>query len=213
MPGKFHHEHLYRGTAVAEKLRSSRITLCGAGALGSNLAENLARQGAGCLRAIDHDRVEEHNIGTQVYGEGDVGRFKVEALGRHLFRVCGIEPDGQRKQLSAANAPSLLKGSDLIVDCFDNSTGRSLVQMHARQSATATLHVGLFEGYAEVIWDERYRVPAEVGGDVCDYALARNLVLLVVAVASETILGWLATGERRDWSITLKDLAVRPMDK
>ena len=65
--------------------------------------------------------------------------------------------------------------------------------------------------YAEVIWDERYRVPRDVGGDVCDYPLARNLVLLAVTVASEAALRFAATGAKPDWSATLADLAVLPI--
>ncbi len=38
-------------------------TICGTGALGSHLADNLVRQGARKLAVIDCDRVEQHNIG------------------------------------------------------------------------------------------------------------------------------------------------------
>ena len=42
--------------------------MCGAGAVGSNLVDNLARQGAENLCVVDRDRVEEHNVSTQVWG-------------------------------------------------------------------------------------------------------------------------------------------------
>src|SRR5258708_28576957 len=93
MAGKFHHEALYRGDDLLTKLSALRITLCGAGAIGSNLADNLVRQGLTRLRAIDHDRVEEHNVSTQLYGEADVGLWKVEALRNHLFSAAGVEID------------------------------------------------------------------------------------------------------------------------
>ena len=66
MAGKFHHENLYRGEGALAKLAALRVALCGAGAVGSNLADNLARQGVASLRVIDHDRVEEHNVSTQL---------------------------------------------------------------------------------------------------------------------------------------------------
>jgi tRNA A37 threonylcarbamoyladenosine dehydratase len=78
MAGKFHHEQLYRGTDALAKLAATRVTLCGAGALGSHLADNLVRQGLGPLRVIDRDRVEEHNVSTQLYGASEVGAWKVE---------------------------------------------------------------------------------------------------------------------------------------
>jgi hypothetical protein len=74
------------------------------------------------------------------------------------------------------------------------------------------LHVGLFADYGEVIWDERYRVPKDVPGDVCDYALARNLVLMTVALASEVLLRFVLEGQRENWSATLRDFAIRPLE-
>src|SRR3954471_21249113 len=104
---KLLHEELYRGPGPLAKLRDVRIAICGAGALGSNLADNLARQGFSRLRVIDHDRVEEHNVGTQLYGESEVGVWKVEALRNRLFRACGVEIEPVRKELNAGNAKSL----------------------------------------------------------------------------------------------------------
>src|SRR5688500_2149630 len=129
MAGKYLHEELYRGGVERlARLRELRVVLCGAGALGSNLADNLARQGFTSLCAIDHDRVEEHNVGTQLYGENEVGVWKVEALRNRLFRAAGVELDAVRKELTAQNAPALLKGAGLVVDTFDNSASRRLVQ-------------------------------------------------------------------------------------
>ena len=54
--------------------------------------------------------------------------------------------------------------------------------------------------------------PQDVAGDVCDYPLARNLVLLVVAVASEVIVRFALTGIRQDFSVTLRDFAISPVE-
>ncbi len=212
MPGKFHHESLYRGPGLLTKLAALRVALCGAGAVGSNLADNLARQGVGRLRVIDNDRVEEHNVSTQLYGESDVGAWKVEALRNRLFRATGIEIDSMRKELTGSNARQLLRDSDLIIDAFDNAAARQAVQDQARAAGVPCLHVGLNAGYCEVIWDEQYRVPRDTPGDICDYPLARNLVLLAVTIASETIIRMIGNGERLNWSGTLQDLAVRPLE-
>src|SRR3954468_22654492 len=212
MAGKFHHESIYRGPELLAKLSRLRVTLCGVGAVGSNLADNLVRQGVVRLRAIDKDRVEEHNVSTQAYGEADVGVWKVEALRNRLFKVAGVEIDAVRKELTAQNAKQLLNDCDLVVDAFDNSAARQVVQETVRASGIPCLHMGLYEDYCEIIWDERYRVPKDVAGDVCDYPLARNLVLLSVVIASERVLKFAGTGERTDWSGTLGDLAVRQLD-
>jgi hypothetical protein len=38
-----------------------------------------------------------------------------------------------------------------------------------------------------IVWNPIYRVPSPANDDVCDYPLARNLVMLTVAVACEVI--------------------------
>jgi molybdopterin/thiamine biosynthesis adenylyltransferase len=212
MPDKFHHEQLYRGPEALARLAAMRLTLCGAGALGSHLADNLARQGFAALRVIDRDRVEEHNVGTSLYGRGDVGVWKVEALRNRLFRGAGVEVEAVVRELTADNAGRLLKDAGLVIDAFDNSAARLLVQQQCRARGLDCLHVGLAADYAEVVWDEAYRVPEDGGLDTCDYPLARNLVLLAVAVASETLVRFALTGARRNWSVTLADLAVRPLE-
>ena len=100
----------------------------------------------------------------------------------------------------------------LVIDAFDNSASRQLVQETCRALSLPCLHVGLYADYAEVVWDEAYRVPADAAGDVCDYPLARNLVLLAVAVASEAVVRFVLDGERGNWSLTLRDFTVRPLE-
>jgi molybdopterin/thiamine biosynthesis adenylyltransferase len=212
MADKFHHEALYRGPDCLARLAAVPICFCGAGALGSLLADNLARQGVRTWKVIDRDRVEEHNVGTQLYGETDVGGWKVEVLRNRLFRSVGVEIDAVARELTERNARTLLKGAGLVLDTFDNAAARQLVQDHCRALQVPCLHAGLFADYAEVVWDEGYRVPRDVAGDVCDYPLARNLVLLAVTLASEAVIRFLLDGTRGDWSATLRDFAVRPLE-
>jgi molybdopterin/thiamine biosynthesis adenylyltransferase len=212
MAGKFHHEELYRGGDAPAKLANVRVTLCGAGAIGSNVADNLIRQGFRQLRVIDRDRIEEHNISTQIYGETDVGAWKVDILRNHAFRAAGVEIETFNKELSDRTVRKFLKDSDLVIDTFDNSASRRLVTEYCAENSLACLHAGLFADYGEVIWNEQYRVPNDTDQDVCDYPLARNLVLLTVAVACETIVRSVLKSERSNWSITLGDFAVRPLE-
>jgi hypothetical protein len=88
-----------------------------------------------------------------------------------------------------------------------------LVQRHCRSANLACLHVGLAADYCEVIWDEQYRVPQDVAGDVCDYPLARNVVLLAVSIASETIVRFVLDGRRENRAATLGDFAVRELEQ
>jgi molybdopterin/thiamine biosynthesis adenylyltransferase len=210
MTSKFHHEEIYRGSLVA--LSKPLIVVCGAGALGSNFVDNITRQGFTRIRVIDLDRVELQNINTQVYGETDIGALKVGALKNRVFRNVSVELETIDKELTASTADKFLKGADLVVDCFDNSKSRRIVQDTCRAKKIRCLHIGLFESMAETVFDEHYKVPADqVEGDVCDYPLARNIAMLAVIVATEEILDLYLSKKPRlkNWSITLKDLKIQ----
>ena len=89
----FEHEKLYRGDAALDQVRDFHVTIAGVGALGSNLADSLSRQGFANLRLIDFDRVEPKNLGTQIYSTEDVGMLKVDAARNAIFRNVEVEPD------------------------------------------------------------------------------------------------------------------------
>lgn len=210
MTAFLYHERLHRGDALLARLRDLPITVCGAGALGANIVENLARQGAGRLTVIDRDRVEERNLSTQPYYRSDIGAFKAKILGNSLFRALGVTVTTQSVELAAGNAARLLAGAALVIDTFDNSVARAAVSSACVSSGTSCLHTGLSgDGFAEVAWDDVYTIPSDTGDDLCDYPLARNLALLVVAVAAETIVRWADTGEKVSRTVTLADMAVR----
>lgn len=204
------HETLYRGREAIETLGRTRIVVCGAGALGSHLIDQLVRQGTRQLTAIDMDRVEAHNIGTQVYDEGEIGAYKVEAMRARCFRAMGVEIEAVTKQLTEQNVAKLLRGADLVCDTFDNSASRLLVTEHCREQGIACLHLGVNADYGEVRWNDGYRVPGDVTlGNACDYPLARNLILFVVALGSEAVVRFVLEARRESYTFTLRDLAVR----
>lgn len=70
---------------------NSRILLVGCGGTGSFVAEGLCRilPSDQTLLLIDHDRVEPHNLRRQNFYDGDVGKFKSQALAERLARQFG----------------------------------------------------------------------------------------------------------------------------
>lgn len=212
---KFLHEEHYRGKHLVADLAKHKIAICGAGALGSNLAESLARQGYTNIKVADFDRVELHNIQSQVYTESDVGATKTKALQARIFISTHCEIEILDKKLDENNIKKFLKDATLTVDAFDNSASRQLIQTYCREKKIPCLHAGLMEDYGEVIWDENYQVPRDAEGDVCEYPMARNLVMIVVHIAAEEINNFCLQKMPRksDWSFTLKDLTVKPFDR
>jgi molybdopterin-synthase adenylyltransferase len=193
------------------KLRDFPVTICGGGALGANIAESLARSGFGKLCVIDKDRIEERNLSTQPYYRSDVGAYKAKILTNSIYRALGITIEGISKELTAANAPQLLSNSKLVIDAFDNSIARQIVTDTCNNSQIPCLHVGLASDYAEIVWNPIYRVPSNANDDVCDYPLARNLVLLAVAIACETATTFIATQQQQSFTVTLADFAIKPI--
>src|SRR5438105_7093845 len=124
----YYHEQLYRSSELMARMREMEVTVCGAGALGANTTESLARSGFARLRVCDRDRVEERNLSTQPYYRSDIGALKARALANALYRALGVELDVRTDELTAANAGKLLQGSALVLDAFDNSASRQAVK-------------------------------------------------------------------------------------
>lgn len=206
----FLHEQLYRTPAVMTKIKNLPVTVCGAGALGANITENLARMGFGKLKVIDRDRIEERNLSTQPYYRTDIGSFKAKILTNSLYRALGIKVEAQTTTLTPENATKLLENSTLVIDTFDNSISRQAVKDSCSNNKIPCLHVGMASDYAEIIWNEHYRVPSPANDDICDYPLARNLVTLTVAVACEVVITYAATSKQDNFTITLGDFAIKP---
>ncbi len=119
------------GVAGQERLAASRIAVVGIGALGTVIANSLARAGVGHLRLIDRDYVEESNLQRQcLFTEEDAraGLPKAEAAALRLGAVnSGITIEPVVIDLDAGNAERLLSDVDVVVDGSDNFELRYLV--------------------------------------------------------------------------------------
>lgn len=208
----FLHEAHYRDLAPAAE---RRITICGAGALGANLAETLARIGMRRLRVIDRDRIAPHNLSTQPWLQQDIGAPKVRVLTNMLYRAVGTKLDAHHCTLTAGNAAALLRESDLIIDAFDNLPSRGGLSTVAEQLGLPCLHIALAPGgdYGCGLWDGAYTVrelptAAGSGPHTCNYPLTRPLAMLVASAAAEVIICFLLTAERRGFELTLRDMRL-----
>lgn len=116
------------GAEGQERLHAARVGVAGCGALGSVLAERLARAGTGFLRLLDRDVVEPSNLPRQtLYTESDAaGRLpKAVAAARHLAGVdAAVETEALVRDLTPRTAPGFVQGLDLVVDGLDNFEAR-----------------------------------------------------------------------------------------
>lgn len=208
----FAHEESYRGADLLKKIREINILLCGAGAIGSNISENLIRQGFKKLMVIDKDRIEEHNLNTQVWNQRSIGQTKVAALKSHLFNILKVSITDIFKELTESNIKRYIDSNMIVIDGFDNSASRGLVTKYCRDKKIECLHIGLNADCAEVTWNENYRIPRDVVGlDVCDYALARNIIMLAVVVGTESLIRFINSGIKENYLISLGDFKITKM--
>lgn len=68
-----------RDIVPAERIADCKATVIGVGAIGRQVALQLAATGISWLQLIDHDTVEISNLASQGYLESDMGKLKVNA--------------------------------------------------------------------------------------------------------------------------------------
>lgn len=119
------------GEAGQRKLAAGRALVCGCGALGSVIANTLARSGVGHLRIVDRDFLELNNLQRQVlFDEEDVAAElpKVVAAATKLRKINSqIEVEPIVADVDASNILDLAAGVDVIVDGTDNFETRFLL--------------------------------------------------------------------------------------
>lgn len=72
-----------------QKMHDTRVTVIGAGAIGSFTALSLVKMGVGVVEVFDFDTVSVENLGPQWFRVCDLGQFKVDALADQLSAFGG----------------------------------------------------------------------------------------------------------------------------
>jgi molybdopterin-synthase adenylyltransferase len=139
------------GETGQERLLAAAAVLVGCGALGTVVADLLARAGIGRLRIIDRDYVEHSNLQRQtLFDESDARQAlpKAVAAQRHLgainSKACfeAIVTD-----LTPSNARELLGGFALILDGTDNFETRLLINDAAISFGTPWIYAAAVGSY------------------------------------------------------------------
>ncbi len=134
-----------------QRLASASVAIIGCGAMGSALANNLARAGVGRLRVIDRDFVEVNNLQRQtLYDEADAADAtpKAVAAANRLRAVNGaIEIEPVVSDFTADNALELLDGVDLALDGTDNFEARYLLNDACLKLGIPWIYSGVIAAY------------------------------------------------------------------
>lgn len=104
------------------RLQAAHVLVIGAGGLAAGVLPLLAGAGVGHLTIVDHDVVDQTNLHRQhLFTETDCGSSKAIAAAQRCTSInsdCTVNPICDR--LTPTNAPELIAGADIVVDCADS---------------------------------------------------------------------------------------------
>ncbi|HVR41943.1 MAG TPA: ThiF family adenylyltransferase [Thermoanaerobaculia bacterium] len=196
------------------EIASARIAIAGCGALGSRVAELLARSGVGTaprglLRIVDRDYVEVSNLQRQaLFDDDDARQARPKALAAELH-IRRIDPsvrcDAHVRDLSPANAERLLDEVDLIVDGTDNfrtrlllndvSLARRVPWVHGAAVASRGSVAGFIPTRGPCYRCLLGNAPNLGAGETCDTAgIVAPLPSLVASMQAAFVLRWIVDG-------------------
>ena len=106
-----------------ERLAACPATVIGIGAIGRQVALQLAAIGIGNLQLIDFDIVEESNVASQGYREHDIGRLKVHATAEACRQINGeLSIDAVETRFGRS-----MSIGDAVFCCVDSIVTRRLI--------------------------------------------------------------------------------------
>lgn len=107
----------------SDRLGPIRPTVIGVGAIGRQVALQLASMGVSSLQLIDPDTVDETNITTQGYAAKEIGRFKVDAA---TDAIGFIDSDIRVEVIRDRFRPRHATG-DVVFCCVDSISARTAI--------------------------------------------------------------------------------------
>ena len=115
-----------RDLVSTEKLANTSVTIIGVGAIGRQVALQLAALGVMRLQLIDFDTVESHNVTNQGYREQDVGKPKVDSTAAAITEVdASIEVECVADRFRIKQSVE-----DVVFCCVDSIASRSAIWKH-----------------------------------------------------------------------------------
>lgn len=119
-----------RDIVPADRLADLAVTVIGVGAVGRQVALQLAAIGVRRLQLVDFDLVEVENLAPQGYFESDMGRLKVEATADLAMQINSdldvqVVPERFRRSLDVGDA---------LFNCVDSIETRRHIWQAVRDS-------------------------------------------------------------------------------
>ncbi|MYB30674.1 MAG: HesA/MoeB/ThiF family protein [Cenarchaeum sp. SB0663_bin_5] len=109
-----------------QRLMESRVTVVGAGGLGTPILTHLVAMGVGHVRVVDRDIIELTNLHRQtLYSDVDIGSPKVDAAASRLRRLnANVDIKTVPVSVNRRSARSVVDKSDIVIDALDSVDAR-----------------------------------------------------------------------------------------
>ena len=130
------HEKLYDfGTSKQSLLSRKKVLLIGCGGLGCSCALHLSMSGLNFIRIVDADKISLSNLHRQIaFQESDIGRYKSDVLAEQcLIKNKNLQVDIHNIFCDENNIEHLLNDIDVVVDCTDSASVKSLLNITCRK--------------------------------------------------------------------------------
>jgi len=139
------------GKRGQSKIRNSTILIAGAGALGNEIAKNLAMLGVMQLIIVDYDVVELSNVSRMIFFDRfDVGKSKAKVLARKLHRKFN-RTEIVAYDCALENVPlGTFLESDAIICGLDNVASRIFLTSVSRKYSIPMVDGGIIGYQARV---------------------------------------------------------------
>jgi adenylyltransferase/sulfurtransferase len=143
-PSLFGRQELMEGWNQ-ELLRRSRVLVVGAGALGNEVAKNLALSGVGRIWIVDRDLVEATNLTRCIlFDSSDIGMPKAVRAAERLRRQgLGNRIEGWQADVVDQVGTEWFARVDLVIGCVDHRESRWWISKRATRSGRAWIDGGL----------------------------------------------------------------------
>ena len=132
---------------------TKKVHIIGCGAVGSHVAELLARLGISNIILWDDDIVNTHNVANQNFVQADLGKYKVDVVAE---RIKAINPDCKVTTFTLRWEPSGMM-SGYVFMCVDSVKPRQDMAGYAQYNDLTIfdIRMGLTSGQYYIVTKER----------------------------------------------------------
>ena len=209
------------GEKGQEQIRNASIVIIGCGALGTGIANNLARAGVGRIKIVDRDFVETSNLQRQcLFDEDDARQHlpKAVAAVERLKRINStLKYEAVVADVNRRNIEQFIEGASLVLDATDNMETRFLLNDACIKASIPWVYGGAVGSTGMVLPIIPHQtaclrccledLPPPGTLETCDRAGVLNSVCSVVAsLQSAVALQFLVGGGEKSWPLTHIDV-------